>query len=57
LNDKYIAIDFGKPIIANNKIFCDGHNYKIYIRTHHIHTISWSPCHLNLVYLIASLLF
>jgi len=27
-------------MITSNKIFYDGHNYKIYIMAHHIHTIS-----------------
>ena len=33
------VVNFMKPILASNKIFYDGHDYKIYIMAHHIHTI------------------
>ena len=45
------VIDFEKSIVARNKIFFDGHDYKIYIMGHHIHTISWTLYHIDLVYL------
>lgn len=51
------VVNFRKPILASNKIFYDDNDYKIYIKAHHVHTISWALCHLDLAYLIESIWF